>query len=236
MVAGKGQILLPLEVDSATTLEDFYFTAENRLLGEHLEGLLRESGGFSSTLIWGSRGSGCTHLLQGLCLALEQQGREALLLPLAEVGAQLAEMGDEFVRSVELICLDDVHLAEHRDSLARALVGLYDSARRVGVRVLSSSHRAPVGLQRLLPDLHSRLLWGGSYRIEELEDADRATAIGMRTKRRRVNFQPQVVKYLLRHYSRDNRALFGACQKLEQCALETRRNITINLARELLID
>merc|ERR1712000_672341 len=108
--------------------------------------------------------------------------------------------------------------------------GLFHLFNRVRDRqghMLIAANQAPnhVGIQ--LPDLSSRLSWGMVYQVEPLEDDDKILALLLRAKRRGLNMNDDVARFILSRGPRDMQGLFDLLDKLDQASLSAQRKLTI---------
>ena len=174
--------------------------------------------------LWGAPGSGRSHLLAAVVAASTRT--PALLAHAAEFGERLADVSaDGFV------ALDEVdRLDAHAQHL---LFSLYNRIRAASGALVASGARAPATLA-VRPDLATRLAWGLVYEVRGLSDADKAVAMGKRALEHGFELPGEVCEYVLRHGRRDLPSLIALIDALDRCSLETRRPITVPLAREVM--
>ncbi|MCL4745960.1 MAG: DnaA regulatory inactivator Hda [Burkholderiaceae bacterium] len=170
--------------------------------------------------LWGSPGSGRSHLLAAL-------GGGAAAL---DAKAPIAQFGYDPQRL--LYAVDDVQLLD--DTRQQALFHLFNRV-QAGARaaLVCTGDRPPLGLE-LREDLRTRLGAGLVFEVHLLSDDDKAKALRTAASERGVSVADDVVPWLLTHHSRDIRALLGVLDALDRRALELKRPITLALARELL--
>lgn len=102
-----------------------------------------------------------------------------------------------------------------------------------GNALVTTGAQAPLALP-LRAELRTRLGSGFVFRLHLLDDADKARVLGQIAKQRRVRIAPDVLRWLLRHTSRDIRALVQLFNALDRHAFERQRAITLPLLREWL--
>lgn len=179
--------------------------------------------------VWGPPGSGKSHLLQAACAA--RPG--AAYLPAADLkpgGAQaLAGWEDR-----GLVCLDDVDQLLGERDWEVALFGLFNALWERGGCLVVSAGSAPAAAGFVLPDLASRLAWGGVFRLEPLADDDRVAALRKRARHRGLDLPEDVARYLLRRLPRDMRALCGWLDRLDTASLAAGRRLTMPFVREVI--
>ncbi|MDX9875768.1 MAG: DnaA regulatory inactivator Hda [Spongiibacteraceae bacterium] len=181
--------------------------------------------------------SGRTHLLQAAAAQrlARDGGARVWLLPLAELaeaGLDPVEVTDG-LEQAELLCLDDIDAVVTDSAWCEALFHLFNRLQQRGGQLLVSATMAPAALPCRLPDLQSRLGWGGCYRLEPLDDAGRHALLTELATRRGLQLAEGVPSYILTRFSRDSADLVNLVEKLDNFSLVTKRRITIALVRQL---
>ena len=72
------------------------------------------------------------------------------------------------------------------------------------------------------------------YGLHPLTEEQQLDAIKMRANQRGLLISDDVVKFLLKHSSRDNRELFTILEQIDQASLVEKRRITIPFIQTLL--
>ncbi|MDK2776166.1 MAG: DnaA regulatory inactivator Hda [Pseudomonadota bacterium] len=176
--------------------------------------------------MWGSKGVGCSHLLQAACHYAEGLGHQSVYLPLDE----LAEYSPAVLESMEqlpLVALDNVQAVAGNAEWEEGLFHLFNRIRDLQGHLLIAGDQAPSHLGIRLPDLSSRLSWGMVYQVEPLEDDDKILALLLRAKRRGLNMSDDVARFILSRGPRDMQGLFDLLETLDQASLSAQRKLTI---------
>ena len=173
--------------------------------------------------LWGDKGSGKSHLLRAVAAALAQPSRSlGGVATVPEIGA---------------IAADDTVLFDDVDQLAPAsqpaLFHAYNRLRSSHGRLLASGTVPPAQLT-LLADLKSRLGWGILMQVHVLSDEEKFTALAQHAAERGFKLAPEVIRYILYHYSRDLPSLMQLLAALDQYSLMTKRPVTVPLLKEML--
>lgn len=177
----------------------------------------------------GPAGVGKTHLLQGACR--EADGRAAYL-PLRELAAHPPEVLaglDELDR----VCLDEVDTVAGDRAWEEALVGFLDRLRAQNSTVIAAGPRPADKLDRLLPDLASRLSWGTVYALQPLDDAGKHELLQQRATARGLQMPDEVAAYLIRRTPRDVPALLALLDRLDKASLAAQRRLTIPFVKQV---
>ena len=98
--------------------------------------------------------------------------------------------------------------------------------------VVATGNSAPRDLS-LRPELTSRLGSGLVFQLHALTDAEKADALRAHAKTRGFQLRDDVTQYLLRHARRDMASLISFLDELDRYSLETGREITLPLLREM---
>ena len=130
-----------------------------------------------------------------------------------------------------LTVADDVERLDEPRQIA--LFNAINAARDTGGTVLAAGAVPPAQLA-LREDLKSRLAWGLVYQVHALTDDEKSRALADYAAGRGFRLAPEVSEYLLRRASRDLSSLVATLDALDRYSLETKRPVTVPLARELL--
>ena len=104
----------------------------------------------------------------------------------------------------------------------------------VSVRIIVAGNVAPRDLP-LRPELTSRLGSGLVFQLHPLSDTEKAAALRAHARTRSFTLRDEVIAYLLRHARRDMASLIAMLDALDAHSLETGREITLPLLRQMLL-
>jgi len=176
--------------------------------------------------VWGRPASGRSHLLKGAVAELQRAGVAAAYIRCA-ADARLADG----LERMDCVALDDVHRLDEEGQIAA--FGLYNALREHDGTLLASGAAPPVQLE-LREDLVTRLAWGLVYQVHALTDEEKSRALADYAAGRGFLLEPAVCDYLLTRERRDLPSLLVTLDALDRYSLETKRPVTVPLARELL--
>ena len=176
--------------------------------------------------VWGIAGSGKSHCLAAVAAALPPS-TPVVCGTMAESPKSILPMHIDqplvIVDNVE--CLgDDAQVALFNAINQRSSV--------VGSCVIAAGKSAPRDLP-LRPELTSRLGSGLVFQLHPLTDAEKAIALNMHAASRGFNLPDDVINYLLRYSRRDMASLMAMLDALDQYSIETGREITLPLLKQL---
>ena len=223
------QLALDIGLSTRPSLERF-FAGPNADALSHLS--LWTRGGTRApvpTYLWGEAGSGKTHLLQAVHLALSDQGQSVGWLD------SHTQQPPEFSDDWSAVLMDDVHLynAEQQHTAFNWFVNALTPRSGQPRWVLAAGQLPPADL-RLRDDLRSRLGWGHVYALQPLSEVDRRAVLRQAADARGLFLSDEVMAYMLSRFSRDLGSLMQLLDHLDQYALQTQRALTIPLLRAML--
>ncbi len=184
-------------------------------------------------ILWGESLSGKTHLLQACCAKQAENNHPVSYIPLKTLATYGPEVVDGLAQS-QLVAVDDVDSVIGDKVWEAALFNLINRTRDKGQRLLLSSQQNPRRLDCILPDLASRLIWGGSYQLHALSDEEKPRALQARAEQRGFELSDRVLEYLFRRYPRDIESLMEILNKLDEESLRKKTVITVPFVKQIL--
>lgn len=167
--------------------------------------------------LWGAHGSGKSHLVRALTAAAGFSGR----LPANEHEPTAPALG---------YALDDVDRLDGDSQ--QALFNLINHLQSEPGVLVAAGSVAPRDLA-LRRDLASRLGSGLVFQLQPLSEQERADALRVHAQGRGFVLRDDVIAYLLRHARRDMGSLMDMLDALDSYSIETGREITLPLLREI---
>jgi DnaA-homolog protein len=205
-------------------------------LNGELIAALRE-GGSGPLWLWGSEGSGKTHLLQAVCAAAAANAAAAhaaaAYFPL-ERSLALPPAALAGFENCRVLCLDDVDAIAGDLQWEQALFRLFNEAAELGTRLIFAARAAPRGIDWSLEDWRSRAAACVVYQLRDLDDAGRLEALRLRAAQRGLQLPPETADYLLRRMPRDLPSLFELLDHLDEASLVAQRRLTVPFIRDAL--
>lgn len=219
------QLALDFAVPQQPTLDNFVAGRNGELL-ENLRRLAVRHAHEHYLYVWGRPGSGRSHLLRGTVTELQRTGASAVYIA-CKAGTRF----DEGLDRMTCVALDDVDRLDDEGQIAA--FDLYNALREHNGALLASAAAPPVQL-KLREDLVTRLAWGLVYQVHGLTDEDKTRALADHAATRGFRLAPEVSEFLLTRARRDLPTLLAALEALDRYSLETKRPVTVPLARELM--
>lgn len=223
------QLALDIGIATGPTFAGF-FAGPNEAALQHLQLWVGSAGAPAvhspvPTYLWGESGSGKSHLLESVRVALREQG--------ASVGWLHPGLGapPEFDERWGAVLMDDVHL--YSAVQQHMAFNWFVNAQTLQRGVVAAGALPPADLA-LREDLRTRLGWGHVFHLQVLSEPERRAVLRQAADARGVLLADEVIDYMLHRFSRDLGSLMELLTQLDGFALQTQRAITIPLIRAML--
>ncbi len=225
------QLTLDIKLRDTSSFDN-YFSPRNAEVVASLTAAVMHRGG-GEVYLWGSAGSGKTHLLQASCRLAAERDRPTIYLPLARVNDLSVNLLEGLELADAVLCLDDLQAIAGRRDWETALFTLADNVREGGGVFIAAGTAAPDALGLAMPELVSRLARGLVYRLIGLSDSEKKHALQLRARSRGLELSDEVAAYVLARFPRDVTALFQWLEEIDAASLEEQRRITIPFVRRI---
>lgn len=225
------QLSLGLELEPCITLDNFYPKKNERVLA-HIQQLLHWEGE-RFIYLYGPKGAGKTHLLQGACVEVMKRHESAIYVSLKDRADYQEEMLHN-LESLSLICLDDIDAVSGDPSWEEALFHLYNASFVRGTRVLMAGTQLPVHLNFALSDLTSRLAWSLSLKVESLIGQEALQVLQKQANEIGMLLPHEVGEFLLLRSKRDMGSLGDVIKKLKQASIHHHRKVTVPFVKQVM--
>ncbi len=228
MKNGKPGVQATIAIDRGyqATFEN-YCPDDNQNALMLLQGLLSGRIEDASCYIWGSRGSGKSHLLFSACKSISP----SIYIPVLDL-----ELQPDCLTGIEesrLVCIDDVQSIAHQLDWERQLLTLIDNAQAHNCLLLLTGNCPPGDLNFKLKDLMNRLNGRQVLKLSPATDQSKVKILINRAAERGLSIETPVIEYILHRQSRDMYALIRFFDRIASASLEYRRKITIPFLREM---
>ncbi|KAG1660472.1 Chaperone protein DnaJ [Nymphon striatum] len=185
--------------------------SENRELIGALQ-LFTQSTEAQQNILWGESKSGKSHLLQACCAEVANHKYPVSYIPLKELKSYGTDILSGVTSHSQFIAIDDVDEILGDKEWETALFNLINATRQRGQRLIMSTQENPRHVKCVLPDLASRLIWGGSYQVHALSDEDKPKALQARAKQRGFDLSDPGFGFIEQESGPDVFAHFSAIQ------------------------
>ena len=223
------QIALDIGLATGPTLTSF-FAGPNEAALQHLELWVGERSGAAlrspvPTYLWGTSGSGKTHLLKAVREALREQGATVGWLDATVLSPP------EFDERWAAVLMDDVH--QYNSVQQHAAFNWFVNSQTHQRWVLGAGSLPPADL-KLRDDLRTRLGWGHVFQLHALSEPERRAVLRKAADARGVFLGDEVMDFMLTRFSRDLGSLMELLDLIDGYAMQTKRSITIPLIKSMM--
>jgi DnaA family protein len=225
------QLPLNIQLRDDSTLASFYPGDNSQVFNavkEHCQGI-----GEALLYCWGAKGVGKSHLLQAACHAAAEQNIPAVYIPLEE-SIGFSPLILQNLEKIPLICLDDLQRVCGNSTWEEALFHLFNRVRAKQGRLIIASEVSPIQIPIQLPDLKSRLAWGVTYQLHQLDDEQKLQALILRASYRGLELNKTVGQFLLSRCPRNMSELFQTLEILDRASLAEQRRLTVPFVKQIL--
>ncbi len=228
---GLKQLALNLCLKDTASFANF-FTGKNDQLVAALSNL-PVSASSPFIYLWGKVGVGKSHLLASVCQLFGEHGFSSAYLPLEDVGGLSLQILDD-LEALDLLCIDDLHLIAGNLAWEEKIFHCFNKLTVHNKKIVITANASPQAIPLKLQDLKSRMSSGLVFAVHELSDEEKINGLKLRAKLRGLEFSDQVANFLLNHYVRDTKSLFGVLDRLDKEALIAQRKLTVPFIKDIL--
>jgi len=229
------------------------YTFENYIKGESNQfaraaatAVANNPGGtsFNPLVIYGGVGLGKTHLVHAIGNHLIQTGKTDRILYVSSEkftvdfveAIQKDKVGEfsNFYRSVDLLIVDDIQFFAGKEKTQDVFFHTFNALHQLGKQIVLSSDKPPKDLRGLNERLISRFQWGLTADIQPPDLETRIAILLKKSENERINLPQDVVECIASNVTSNIRELEGCLISLMAKASLEGREITVDLAREVL--
>ena len=224
---------IPFEFSNFQEL-DFtsFIQGKNKYLLDLLKTLIKKERN-DCLYIWGSEGTGKTHLLQAACKQAYEMNSQVTYIPLK----QHREFDFEILNGLgqlDLICVDDLESIFDNLEWQQRLTLLYNEIRDNNNSIIISSTVSPKNIKIELDDLKSRLVWGQVHKIKPPDDELKIEILKRKASERSFELTKSVAEFLIRRTDRDLNSLIKILDVIDHSSLAAKRKVTVPFVKELI--
>ena len=223
------QLTFPWNKDNKSSFDSFYASKLNK----HLLSLLQNNTFKDDLLIFGTKDSGKTYLLQALCNHFSNQGKSSFYLPMKQA-KELSVDILESLESMELVCIDGIESIAGNKVWEIGLFNLINRSLNSENRLIFTSSKNIDVMNFELKDLDSRLRKIQSHELYALADDEILSALKHIANLRSIELGSKEAQYLLTYANRNISDLVQILESLDQLSMEMKRKITIPLIKEVI--
>ncbi len=220
------QLALPVTLPDDEVFASFH-QGENKQLVAHLNQVIDNNDSeFSFTFLCGPNQTGKSHLLYASCVKAQELALSNMLLPMDQLIHMKRDVLDG-IDAFEVICVDNFELIAGNEQWEKGFFYLFNLLDAAGKTLIVAANGLPDTLNIKLPDLISRLNWGVTFQLKNLNDDNKVKALQVRAKLRGLELSTEAARYMVSRLTRDITSLINALDKLDKASIAAQRKLTI---------
>ena len=248
IIPGLKPAKIDSQLNSTYTFERFIEGDCNRLARSASLAIAQQPGAtsFNPFLIYGGVGLGKTHLIQAIGNYVQANTNAQTVLYISSerfttefVQAIQNNRVSEFslfYRQIDLLIVDDVQFFGGKEKTQEEFFHIFNTLHQAGKQIILSADRPPRDISGIEERLLSRFQWGLSADVQAPEFETRVAILQRRAEDDGIRISKDVVEFVAHHIKSNIRELEGALIRLLAHATLHKREIDLNLAKEVLRD
>ena len=223
---------LPLQFDFQTnqTFSTFYTGTNDEIL-THLKNVFHTEE--PQIYIWGTSGTGKTHLLQATSQLTDSLNKTAFYYCFtAKKLPHLTLLRD--LDTVDLVCFDNIQVIAGHKKWELAFFNFFNRHRENNKKLVLSANCPPQHLQIQLADLQTRMSWGLTLRLHTIPTDQQLDALIYKANDLGFEISPTVGRFLISHYEQDLSTIWTLIETINDATLSAKRKLTIPFLKQWL--
>ncbi len=226
----KDEKQLPLNLKQvASKTFDNYVDEKNELLIASLQGFIDSEE--SLYYMWGSSGSGKSHLLQALSNAHESGDKSVVVINSKEIAIR---ENVSLIDLFDIICVDNIESITSDKCLEQSLFHWINEVRQANKKIILASQVSNKSQGWQLPDLRSRLQSGQTHELQPLGREHSLQVFKQQAKQQGLNVDQNVENFLTNNCSMNMMFLSKLLIQLDKETLVQKKPITIPLLKKIM--
>ena len=246
VIPGLQKININPQLNSSYTFDAFVEGECNRLARSAGYAVAQNPGGtsFNPLLIYGSGGLGKTHLSNAIGLETKKLFPEKTVLYVSADKFQTQFVDSimdgkkndfmHFYQSIDVLIIDDVQFFCGKEKTQDVFFHIFNHLHQNGKQIILTSDKAPVDIVGMEQRLLSRFKWGLAADLQSPELETRLAILKKKIKNDGIEIPYEVIEYIAYSITTNVRELEGSLISLLAQASLNRKEITIDLAKNML--
>ena len=201
---------------------------------------------YNPLFIYGGAGLGKTHLIQAIGhriiekhpkMRISYVSAEGFMndLILAIRSGITHEFKDRY-RNIDILLIDDVHFLAGKESTQEEFFFTFNALHNANKQIVVTSDRPPKEIPTLQERLTSRFEWGLIADIQPPDTETRIAILRKKVEKEHIQIPDDVIQLIAENAKSNIRELEGSLIKLLACSSLASREITVDMARDVLAD
>jgi len=201
---------------------------------------------FNPLVIYGGVGLGKTHLIQAIANFAKSEGTAQKVLYVS-----MEEFTQDFINSIKknrttefsgnyrnvgVLLVDDIHFLTNKERTQEEFFHTFNALYQKGKQIVLSSDRPPKELKGIEERLISRFQWGLIVDIQPPDFETRHAILQRKAEETGINLSDEILHFIATHITSNIRELEGSLIRLLAYSSLYGKDITLELAKEVLRD
>lgn len=246
IIPGLQKININPQLNESYTFDSYIEGECNRLARSAGFAVSQNPGGtsFNPLFIYGSGGLGKTHLANAIGIEVKNNHPEKIVLYVSAdkfltqfVDAIKDNKRNDFVhfyQSIDVLIIDDVQFLCGKEKTQDVFFHIFNHLHQNKKQVILTSDKAPVDITGMEQRLLSRFKWGLSADLQSPDLETRLAILKKKIKKDGIDIPYEVIEYIAYSITTNVRELEGALISLLAQSSLNRKEITIDLAKNML--
>ena len=246
IIPGLQKININPQLNPSYTFDAFVEGECNRLARSAGYAVAQKPGGtsFNPLLIYGSGGLGKTHLANAIGLETKRLFPDKTVLYVSADKFQTQFVDSimdgkkndfmHFYQSIDVLIIDDVQFLCGKEKTQDVFFHIFNHLHQNGKQIILTSDKAPVDIVGMEQRLLSRFKWGLAADLQSPELETRLAILKKKIKNDGIEIPYEVIEYIAYSITTNVRELEGSLISLLAQASLNRKEITIDLAKNML--
>ncbi len=246
VIPGIKNVKIESQLNPNYSFENFLEGDSNRLARNAGIAVANKPGGtsFNPFLVFGGVGLGKTHLANAIGIDIKNKYPEKTVLytTAEKFTQQYIESVKKnnrndfiyFYQIIDVLIIDDIQFFSGKPGTQDVFFHIFNHLHQSGKQVILTSDKAPVDMQDIELRLLSRFKWGLSAELQHPDFETRISILKNKLYRDGIEMDDDVIKYVAKNIRSNVRELEGAIISLIAQASFNKKDITIELAKEII--
>jgi chromosomal replication initiator protein len=246
VIPGIQKLNVDPQLKKENTFENFIEGECNRLARSAGYAVAQNPGGtaFNPLYIYGDSGLGKTHLAQAIGIEVKERFPEKVVLYVNanKFQTQYTESTRNntrndflhFYQMIDVLIIDDVHEFAGKEKTQETFFHIFNHLHQLGKQLILTSDKPPIEIKGIEQRLLSRFKWGLTTDLLSPDYETRLKILHKKTRKDGLNMPEKVLEYIAQNISTNVRELEGAMISLLAQSTLNKREITIELAIEMI--
>lgn len=224
------QLPLQFEFQSNQNFNTFYH-GNNEEIINHLQSIFQN--GEQQIFLWGSPGTGKTHLLQAISQEAKNHDKTSFYFSLDSKKLPDPSMLGG-LENLDIVCFDNLDQIAGNARWEQAFFNFFNLHRDANKKLVLSASCPPKFLEIQPPDLKTRMSWGITLKLKSLADEQQLNALIYKANDLGFEIPVNVGRFLMTHYARDLPSIWSLLNEIDHATLAEKRKLTIPFLKQIM--